>query len=299
MARARNIKPSFFTSEQVADNCPLGRLFFIGLWTEADHRGNLEWKPRTLKVKILPFDECDIEKIAINLDKSGLIRFYSVNNQTYINIPNFERHQNPHKNERDKGSSIPEFDETLREVIDFKELTINRDKNGTTHEENGSDRADSLFLIPDSPILNPESCIKNLPAVAEKKKRTPSASRNGPEETQLQEACRETWSAYSEAYLQRYGTSPIRNATVNSQIKAFCKKLPLDESPHVARAYLDNNDSFYVRKGHDVGLMVVDAAKLRTEWATGSKMTATKAIQLDKTSSMLDTVNKINQEMGW
>lgn len=154
MARARNIKPSFFTSEQVADNCPLGRLLFIGLWTEADYHGNMEWKPRTLKVKLLPFDDCDIEQLAINLDKSGLIRFYSVDGQKYVHIPNFQRHQNPHKNERDKGSEIPKFSEEHVQVIDSKELAINPDKNGTTHDQNGTDRADSLLLIPDSLNLN-------------------------------------------------------------------------------------------------------------------------------------------------
>lgn len=156
MARARNIKPAFFTSEQVADNCPLGRLLFIGLWTESDYQGNIEWKPRTLKVKLLPFDNCDIEQLAINLDKSGLIRFYSVAGQLFVNIPNFDRHQNPHKNERDKGTDIPAYSEEARQVVDLQGLTINLDKNGTNPEQNGSDRADSLFLLPDSLNLNPE-----------------------------------------------------------------------------------------------------------------------------------------------
>jgi len=98
MARARNIKPSFFTNEQLADNDPLGRLLFIGLWTLADYNGNLECKPRTIKVQVLPWDDCDIKQLMINLDKSGLIRFYSDSEKLYINIPNFTKHQSPHKN---------------------------------------------------------------------------------------------------------------------------------------------------------------------------------------------------------
>ena len=77
MARARNIKPSFFTIEQLSDNCPLGRLFFIGLWTIADYKGDLEWKEKTLKIQLLPWDDCSIKGLAINLDNSGLVRFYS------------------------------------------------------------------------------------------------------------------------------------------------------------------------------------------------------------------------------
>lgn len=160
MARARNIKPSFFTSEQVADNCPLGRLLFIGLWTQADYKGDVEWKARTLKIQILPWDDCDIKQLAINLDKSGLIRFYSDGNNTYLNIPNFERHQNPHKNEREKGSDVPEYSDDLRQRIDLNTLTINPDKSRAKRNDSQSDRADSLLLNPESPTpesVNPES----------------------------------------------------------------------------------------------------------------------------------------------
>ena len=103
MARARNIKPAFFSNDTLADIEPLGRLFFIGLWTIADYQGNIEWRDRRLKAQILPYDECDIKSIAINLDKSGFIRFYSDGDNIFLNITNFLVHQNPHKNERDKG----------------------------------------------------------------------------------------------------------------------------------------------------------------------------------------------------
>lgn len=159
MARARNIKPSFFTNEQVSENCPLGRLLFIGLWTMADYKGDLEWKEKTLKIQILPWDDCSVKQLAINLDKSGLVRFYSVGDKIYLNIPTFERHQNPHKNEREKGSEIPAYSEQHRQAIDFNTLTINRDKSGVIPECSHSDRADSLLLIPDSPILKPESLV--------------------------------------------------------------------------------------------------------------------------------------------
>lgn len=159
MARARNIKPSFFTNEQVSDNCPLGRLLFIGLWTMADYKGDLEWREKTLKIQLLPWDDCSLKELAINLDKSGLIRFYSDGNKIYLNIPNFEKHQNPHKNEREKGSDIPAYSDELRQAIDLKGLTINRDKSGALAESSHSDPAESLILNPDSLNLNPESRI--------------------------------------------------------------------------------------------------------------------------------------------
>jgi hypothetical protein len=112
MPRARNIKPSFFTNDALSEIEPLGRLLFIGLWTLADFKGDLEWRPRKIKAQILPYDNCDVEALAINLDKSGFIRFYSVQDlqdEKYIHIPGFCIHQNPHKNEKAKGSSVPPY----------------------------------------------------------------------------------------------------------------------------------------------------------------------------------------------
>lgn len=158
MARARNIKPAFFDNDELAENEPLGRLLFIGLWTLADHNGNLEWRSKRIKKQVLAYDNCDIDKLAINLDKSGFIRFYSDGENLFVNVINFIKHQNPHKNEREKGTDIPSYSEEGRQAIDLNTLTINRDLSGLNRNESDSNRADSLFLIPDSPILNPESC---------------------------------------------------------------------------------------------------------------------------------------------
>ena len=75
----------------------------------------------------------------------------------YCNVVNFTSHQNPHKNERDKGSKIPEYSKSMSQAIDLKELAINRDLSGLKRNGSHSNRADSLNLIPDS--FNP---IKDL-----------------------------------------------------------------------------------------------------------------------------------------
>lgn len=151
MARARNIKPAFFTNDELADIEPIGRLLFIGLWTIADCNGNLEWREKKIKAQILPYDSCNTKEIMINLNKSGFVRFYSDGDKIYLNITNFDKHQNPHKNEREKGSEIPLYSESMRQVVDFNTLTINLDKSGLSQDENETNRADSLNLIPDSP----------------------------------------------------------------------------------------------------------------------------------------------------
>ena len=168
MARSRNIKPGFFQNEDLGELSPLTRLAFIGLWGYADFRGCIEYRPKRLKAQILPYDECDFEEIVNNLDKSGFIRKYSVQEKQYIKVVNFTKHQNPHKNEEDKGSDIPDITKSDSQDTDSKVLTINRDKNGTTLDNDGTTRADSLNLIPDSLIKDKPK--NNVSSVTSKSK---------------------------------------------------------------------------------------------------------------------------------
>ena len=275
MARARNIKPSFFVNEELGELPALARLAFIGMWTIADYKGCFEFKPKRLKVQLLPYDECDFEEIAINLDKSGFISIYSVAGKRYIKILNFEKHQNPHKNERESGSEIPDIserDDLNNKNNELQNIENNRDKYGTA-------RADSLLLIPDS--LNPITDSHNLiPEGVAAENSAPPANKP---DTELQAACRETWKKYSNAYFNRYGTEPVRNAKVNGQVKQFVQRLGYTESPLVAEFFLTHNNSYYAGRLHSVDCLLADAEKLRTEWATGYAMTQTKARQIDKT----------------
>ncbi len=166
MARARNIKPAFFDNDELADNDPLGRLLFIGLWTIADCNGNLEWRSKRVKKQLLAYDECCIDSLAINLDKSGFVRFYSDGDKIYLNVINFDKHQNPHKNEKAKGTEIPEYCEEYRQSIDLNKLAINRDLSGLKPNNSDSNPADSLNLIPDSLNLIPDTVTEQKPSPA-------------------------------------------------------------------------------------------------------------------------------------
>ena len=166
MARARNIKPKFFENEDLAELDPLARLLFIGMWTIADFKGCLEYRPKRIKVQLLPYDDCNITELTNSLDKSGFIAIYSVLGQKYIKIINFEKHQNPHKNERQSGSELPDIDKKDSEINELKIIEINLDKNGTNQADSLNLIPDSFNLIPDTP--NPE---KQKPEPAPRKKR--------------------------------------------------------------------------------------------------------------------------------
>jgi hypothetical protein len=97
------------------------------------------------------------------------------------------------------------------------------------------------------------------------------------------------WAAYSGAYLARHGAAPTRNGVVNKQLQTFLSRVPEAEAPEIAAFYVSHNDSYYVRARHSVGRLVRDAEKIRTEWLTGERMTATKAHQADKKQSSYDS----------
>jgi hypothetical protein len=108
----------------------------------------------------------------------------------------------------------------------------------------------------------------------------------------------ETWRAYSEAYEHRYGAPPKANATVMGQVAAFVKRIGRDEAPAVAAFYVEHSSRWYAEKGHAVGAMLSDAEKLRTEWATGRRITATQARQGDRLQATGDVVAKLLNEAG-
>ncbi len=108
MARIRTVKPEFFTSESVLAVSPLARLFFIGLWCEADREGRLKWKPKTLKFRYLPSESVNIEKLCGELEAEKMIVTYSVDGIDYCEIPGFRSHQVI--NNREKESELPSRD---------------------------------------------------------------------------------------------------------------------------------------------------------------------------------------------
>ncbi len=111
MARTRNIKPGFFTNEDLAEISPEGRLLFIGLWTLADREGRLEDRPKKIKAEIFPYENIDVDSLLDDLDNHLFIKRYCVAGKRYIQVMTFTRHQKPHP--REAKSVIPEMPETL------------------------------------------------------------------------------------------------------------------------------------------------------------------------------------------
>src|SRR3990172_5940670 len=96
MARARNIKPGFFTNDSLSELPALTRLHFIGLWTIADRAGRLEDRIKRIKAEVLPYDDCDVDAMLNDLDRLGFIQRYEAGDLRAIQVVTWEKHQNPH-----------------------------------------------------------------------------------------------------------------------------------------------------------------------------------------------------------
>lgn len=141
MPRARNIKPSFFLNDELAECKPLSRILFIGLWTIADRKGRLEYRPTKIKAQVLPYDNCKVEPLVLELAKRGFVIIYEVDNKMHLQINNFELHQNPHVKEPESTILAP--------------------------DSPGAKCSDSGFPLIDSPLLIPDSTSNNARRVRE------------------------------------------------------------------------------------------------------------------------------------
>lgn len=95
------IDPSFWNDEQLG-TCPIeARLLFMGLISQADDEGRLSGHPALIKSQIFPYDfEMEATKVDSwieMLQEKRLITKYIVNNQKYILVRNFKKHQTINK----------------------------------------------------------------------------------------------------------------------------------------------------------------------------------------------------------
>lgn len=162
MARARNIKPSFFKNELLGEADPLLGLLFISLWTLADKAGRLEDRPLRIKAETFPYREnININGYLTELVALGFIERYKVGETSVIEVINFSKHQTPHSTE--KQSELP------CKSIDTP-ITLNNASASVIGHIN--------VLNPDSLLLNPDSLMPDtsilIPEISAEKTSAPN-----------------------------------------------------------------------------------------------------------------------------
>lgn len=141
MARARNIKPGFFTNDVLGELDPLARLLFAGLWTLCDREGRVEDRPKKIKAETLPYDNCDPDALLDSLRAGGFIERYEVDGKRIIQVVAWSKHQTPHMKEA--PSALPAPDKNSASTVQASE-------GGQPNPAPAHLIVDSGFRIPDS-----------------------------------------------------------------------------------------------------------------------------------------------------
>jgi len=111
------------------------------------------------------------------------------------------------------------------------------------------------------------------------------------------ENARAVWQAYSDAYFTRYREEPVRNAKTNGVVIHLLDRLPSAEAPAVAAHFVRSQNAYYVGRGHAIDLLLADAEKLRTEWATNRHGTDSEARMADKTAARGNVFEEARREL--
>lgn len=147
MARIRFIKPEFFSDAKLVRLPPIVRLFYIGLFVNADKQGRFIWDEEDLKIKIIPYDKTSGAECLDKLMKAKRILQYGDKGQ-YGLIVNFLKHQ--YINPREPDSKIPQPSNDILEVL-YQSDTKTMDKGLRIKDREREQEQKSLYLknIPD------------------------------------------------------------------------------------------------------------------------------------------------------
>jgi len=97
MARIRSVHPGLFTDEGFMGLSAMSRVLLVGLWVEADDQGVFEWKPLTLKARLLPADVVDMAAMLSELVAARFIQPFTEGGKAYGAVRNFRKYQRPKK----------------------------------------------------------------------------------------------------------------------------------------------------------------------------------------------------------
>jgi len=97
MSRIRSLHPSLFTDERYMALSFPARELLKGIWCEADDQGLFEWKPLTLKARILPADAVDMVALLEELVNGQFVTKFDHEDKSYGAVRNFRKFQRPKK----------------------------------------------------------------------------------------------------------------------------------------------------------------------------------------------------------
>lgn len=272
----RILREAITTSGRINRLSPTGENFYYRLLVVADDFGLMDARLEILKARCYPLKktmtEESLEPLIHELEDANLIALYSVGNKPFLAIRKWDQHQRI----RAKRAKYP------TPPSDFNNL---REKEPENPPIRGHVTATGGHLpLARAPVTPAESELesesesesKGVPGSSDKSSpprgRKPVERKPVPEGVKIQAATPPAgmlvWEAYRSGYIERYGTEPVRNALVNTQILHIIKRLGAEAAPEVAAFYVRSANPFYVKRGHALATLLSDCEKIHTEWKT-------------------------------
>lgn len=149
MGRIRTIKPEFPQSETLGRVSRDARLLFVNLFTLCDDAGRTRAASRVLANLLYPYDD-DARDLMdgwlAELERVGAIRRYCVEGCSYLDIPNWRKHQ---KIDKPSAPKYPPFVEDSRGVDEDSRTLADRscgDRKGSEGKGRDQDATPSPVL---------------------------------------------------------------------------------------------------------------------------------------------------------
>lgn len=97
MARIRSIHPGLFTDDAIMEASLAARWLLMGILTECDDQGAFQWKPATLKARIMPNDSADVPALLEELVALNWLKSFEHEGSKFGVVRNFCKFQRPKK----------------------------------------------------------------------------------------------------------------------------------------------------------------------------------------------------------
>lgn len=311
MARIRTVKPELFKHSclykaEKETGLPL-RLAFIGLFGACDKEGRFKWRPDELKLDIFPYDDIDMNAVLDALHFYGFIKQYAlvtgsslpsdgfVTDQfgretdpfgqptnVYGCIPSWKMHQRVRNDEA--KSNLPPFDDENCRSIPSKRNKARAEHNNSHTDHCVSDEPVTAQLRTDS-VERKGKERKGIRTLSSKGAMCSEIKQTSEQRSLavLDEPHRENpVKLYCDLWKTKNGKSPDIRGKEAGQLTQLAKDLGHERACEIIRVYFSMPDPFFIKRGYDIGTMLMNLAAIQQFEASGKVITREVVKQVEK-----------------
>jgi hypothetical protein len=104
------------------------------------------------------------------------------------------------------------------------------------------------------------------------------------------------WNSYRDAFVTRYQVEPVRNARVNKNLCTLIDRVGEEAAKELVKFYLTHNDSYYLKRQHDISLCLQHAESLHTQMQRGQPITGSDIRAFEKQDYYEKQIDRLQME---